>query len=114
LENSFKHGVNRQINEGYVHAMMKVMDNKLLFRILNSKPNKSGGVSALHPFSQRGDSDKAVATTVLKHGAAKRNGGIGLVNVRRRLNLLYPNQYKLDIEDNDREHIVELSLDLTQ
>ena len=113
LENSFKHGVNRQINEGYVHVMMKVMDNKLLFRILNSKPIKASGYSSL-PFSQRGESDRAVATATIKNGATKLSGGIGLVNVRRRLNLLYPNQYKLDIEDNDKEHIVELSLDLTQ
>jgi LytS/YehU family sensor histidine kinase len=41
------------------------------------------------------------------------SGGIGLVNVQRRLNLLYPGQYKLDIEETDRDHIVELSLDLS-
>ncbi|HJW29963.1 MAG TPA: sensor histidine kinase, partial [Saprospiraceae bacterium] len=39
LENSFKHGLHHQINEGYVHVTMKVLDNKLLLRILNSKPN---------------------------------------------------------------------------
>lgn len=89
LENSFKHGLNHQINEGYVHVTMKVLDEKLLLRILNSKPNHS------------------------KQTIEKQNGGIGLVNVRRRLSLLYPNQYKLDIEDNNKEHIVELSLDLS-
>jgi LytS/YehU family sensor histidine kinase len=35
LENSFKHGLNHQISEGYVHVTMKVLDNKLLLRILN-------------------------------------------------------------------------------
>ncbi len=89
LENSFKHGLNHQLSDGYVHVTMKVLDNKLLLRILNSKP-------AQPPLQTE-----------------KNSGGIGLANVERRLNLLYPNQYKLDIEDNDKEHIVELSLALT-
>lgn len=89
LENSFKHGLNRQLDEGYVHVVMKVLDDKLLLRILNSKPRQA----------------------VLSKD--KMSGGIGLANVQRRLNLLYPNQYKLDIQDNEREHIVELSLDLS-
>lgn len=90
LENSFKHGLHHQIGDGYVHVIMKVLDSKLLLRILNSKPIQM-------PFP-----------------ADKPSGGIGLVNVQRRLNLLYPNQYKLDILDSDKEHIVELSLDLSK
>ena len=89
LENSFKHGLNHQLGDGYVHVMMKVLENKLLLRIVNSKPLQA-------PVQ-----------------AEKNSGGIGLVNVKRRLNLLYPNQYKLDIKDSDKEHIVELSLDLS-
>lgn len=91
LENSFKHGLNHQINEGYVHVTLKVLENKLLLRIVNSKPS--------NPQS-------APPTD-------KKSGGIGLVNVQRRLNLLYPNQFKLDIIENETEHIVELSLALT-
>jgi LytS/YehU family sensor histidine kinase len=89
LENSFKHGLNHHISEGYVHVVMKVLDEKLLLRIINSKPNH-----AILP-------------------SERQNGGIGLANVQRRLSLLYPNQYKLDIEDSDAAHIVELSLDLS-
>ncbi len=98
LENSFKHGLNHQINEGYVYVNMKVLDNKLLLRILNSKP-------PVTPHS---------SIIALNGSKEKISGGIGLVNVRRRLNLLYPSQYKLDIMDNEKEHVVELSLDLTQ
>ena len=90
LENSFKHGLNHQLGDGYVHVIMKVLGNKLLLRILNSKPEQT---------PQQTD---------------KQSGGIGLVNVQRRLNLLYPSQYKLDIEESEKEHIVELSLDLTE
>ncbi len=37
-------------------------------------------------------------------------GGIGLSNVRRRLNLLYPGKYNLDIRDETDTYTVELSL----
>lgn len=89
LENSFKHGLNLQIKDGYVHLMMRVLGNKLLFRIENSKPSE------------------------ISPGEAPEQGGIGLSNVRRRLDLLYPGQYKLDIVNTDTSYIVELSLDLT-
>lgn len=89
LENSFKHGINHQLGDGYVHVRMKVLDDKLLLHISNSKPTQP-------PVPMD-----------------KTSGGIGLVNVERRLNLLYPTQYKLDIRDEPKEHIVELSLDLS-
>jgi len=43
------------------------------------------------------------------------NSGIGLVNTRRRLDLLYPGKYKLDISEADaaREYSVHLILDLS-
>jgi LytS/YehU family sensor histidine kinase len=89
LENSFKHGINHQLGDGYVHVIMKVLDNKLLLRILNSKPTQKPVMNG------------------------KPSGGIGLANVKRRLSLLYPNHYKLDIDETPKEHIVELSLDLS-
>jgi hypothetical protein len=43
------------------------------------------------------------------------NSGIGLVNTRRRLDLLYPGKYKLDINElnADNEYTVHLTLDLS-
>jgi len=38
------------------------------------------------------------------------SGGIGLSNVKRRLNLLYPGKYNLDIKDETDTYTVELSL----
>lgn len=40
-------------------------------------------------------------------------GGIGLRNARRRLDLLYPGQYTLQIEEDDTEYRVQLRLQLT-
>jgi len=43
------------------------------------------------------------------------NSGIGLVNTRRRLDLLYPGKYKLDISEPNaaNEYNVHLVLDLS-
>ncbi|HAL82461.1 MAG TPA: hypothetical protein DCO83_09670 [Mucilaginibacter sp.] len=38
------------------------------------------------------------------------SGGIGLNNVKRRLDLLYPGKYNLDIRDERDTYTVELSL----
>ena len=88
LENSFKHGLNNQIADGFVDIRMDVIGDRVHFYIENSKPET-------RPLQDH-----------------RRSGGIGLVNVRRRLNLLYPNQYALEIDDNPRTYAVNLRLDL--
>ena len=40
-------------------------------------------------------------------------GGLGLKNVTRRLELLYPDHHQLDIHRNDSLHIVNLKIELT-
>ena len=88
LENSFKHGLNNQISQGFVNIKMEVDEQSVDFYIENSKVEK---------------------LPAIEH---RRSGGIGLVNVRRRLNLLYPNHYNLDIKDNPNTYVVNLKLDL--
>ena len=41
-----------------------------------------------------------------------RSGGIGLVNVRRRLNIHYPDHHTLTIEDQPNIYSVDLKLEL--
>ena len=89
LENSFKHGLNNQIAEGYVRIKLDVEQNKVHLNIANSKP----------PTKPQKNPDKP-------------SGGIGLVNVRRRLNLLYPNHYNLQTKDEPDHYRVTLDLDL--
>lgn len=89
LENSFKHGLNAQLNEGFVHIILEIRDNIVELKIENSKP-------ASQPLRIPGP----------------RSGGIGLVNVRRRLDLLYPETYKLQIKDAPDAYKINLILNL--
>ncbi len=90
IENSFKHGMSNQITNAFISIKIQVEEDNIVFTVKNSKPQ------AL-----------AMATT------NRKSGGIGLVNVKRRLDLLYPKKNELIIEDNMDEYSVCLKLTLT-
>ncbi|HVW94688.1 MAG TPA: sensor histidine kinase [Mucilaginibacter sp.] len=81
IENSFKHGV---ANDPHIpiRLLIEVDEEHLHFYMQNKKHTNNRDAS----------------------------GGIGLNNVKRRLNLLYPNKYNLDIRDEAETYTVELSL----
>lgn len=88
LENSFKHGLSNQITKGFVNIRLTIENKKVLFFIENSKPE------------------------TLPKQDHRPSGGIGLVNIHRRLNILYPNNYDLKIEDTPKAYAVRLELEL--
>lgn len=89
LENSFKHGLSHHIDgTGFVEILLQVNGNTLDFTIQNSKTD----LKAERYFQ----------------------GGIGLKNVNRRLELLYPNKYELEATDSEDVYIVNLTLELEQ
>ena len=88
IENSFKHGLSNLIDHGYVNIFVNVDDQHLSFVIENSKGPSQPKQSH------------------------RKSGGIGLVNVRRRLNLIYPDQYHLQIKNKPNSYTVALELDL--
>ena len=90
VENSFKHGLGKDKAPGYVNVHLHVDQDHLHFNIVNSKP-KNGH----EPSKQKGY-----------------RGGIGLKNVRKRLNLLYPNKHALELGDIKNEYVVSLQLEL--
>ncbi len=90
LENSFKHGINAAIRGGFVHAHLQVETRAVRFTLENTK----GNVLPRSPDS------------------ARPSGGIGLVNVRRRLELLYPDRHSLDITETPSTYSVHLDLQL--
>ena len=85
VENAFKHGISYR-TESFVEIGMKVADGRLLFDCRNSRPQQ--------PQSEA------------------KKGGMGLVNVRRRLDLLFPKNYRLDINEGEKEYTVKLDIPL--
>jgi hypothetical protein len=85
IENSFKHGVNAQVGKGWVDIHLSTADKKLSLSVVNSSPENN-----------KGDGEK----------------GIGLKNVRKRLELLYPEKYKLDLQASEEKFSVNLTLDI--
>jgi two-component system sensor histidine kinase AlgZ len=86
LENAFTHGVSNGNNQSWIKATLAVDEAHLTFNIGNSKPG-----SKMIPMEVK---------------------GIGLKNVKRRLDLSYPGKYKLDIEDQEDCFFVGLTIDL--
>ena len=84
VENAFKHGINNTIEASWVKVSASVENDILSFVVENSKPAK------------------------LQRAAA--HGGIGLVNARRRLDLLYPNHYQLTVRNEIASYSVHLTL----
>lgn len=82
VENAFKHG---SILNGFlsVEINVKVVDNQL---------------------------DFSVSNTIVKQHQQKNENGIGLENIRKRLELNYSNNYKLVNEYENNRYVVKLSL----
>ena len=89
VENAFKHGVSAT-QPCHINIIISQKD-KVLDLTINNSIIKDNNISL------------------------DTNSGIGLVNTRRRLDLLYPGRYKLDISDRNAatEYTVHLVLDLS-
>lgn len=84
LENAFKHGVSYPL-KSYIYFEIQIHENTLGCIIKNSK-------------------HKPVANKFDEYS------GIGLENIKKSLNLLYEQDYKLDISDKEHEFEVNLSI----
>ena len=86
VENAVKHNTDGE-NASFVYISFNVQDNRLFFRCENSKPAE-------------------------EEEKNNRIGGLGLKNIRRRLELLYPGRHSLEIIEDKQSYIVNLYLDL--
>ena len=84
IENAVKHGMSLE-NESTINILFDISDTQIHFQIENSKPN-----------------------TPVQH----ETGGIGLGNVKRRLNLLYPDKHSLNIKEEQNFYRVDLKLEI--
>lgn len=85
IENAFKYGVSYS-DESFINVSLTVTDDRLNFRCSNSI-NRRRSASSGH-----------------------KRRGIGIENVRRRLDLIYGSRYELSITDNERVYTVEMKL----
>ncbi len=88
IENSFKHGINNQISQGFVNMELNICDNDFQMILENSKSPSIPRITE------------------------KRSGGIGLENVKRRMSILYPDHHHLEIKESPNTYKIELNLDL--
>lgn len=84
IENAFKHGISYRHNS-FVHVGISVADNRLSCQVSNRIP------PLFTPTSP---------------------AGMGMENIRKRLSLLYDNNYTLDIQQNDEKYRVTLVIPL--
>ena len=85
VENAFKHGVSYK-HDSFITIMLDVEDGMLIFGCINSKPQEN------------------------RKQEMPRQGGVGLANVKRRLDLIYGDRYSLEIKDSDEVYHVMLRL----
>jgi len=86
VENAFKHGISYR-TKSFVEISLQPHSDRLLFSCRNSRPE-------------------------IKHDENMK-GGVGLSNVRRRLDLLFPGNYTLDIKEQEDTYTVHLDIPLT-
>ena len=87
VENSFKHGTSKILREPWIRLFVQADDDVVHFSLTNSKPAEE---------------------------AAKGKKGIGLGNVRKRLELLYPAKHLLVIESTTNTFTVNMQIPITR
>ena len=89
VENCFKHGTSKMLDHHpWINIQAELKENLLYIKLINSKPDnipsESGGI----------------------------HEGIGLSNIKKRLELMYPNKYNLEILEETDLFVVVLKVEL--
>ncbi len=87
VENGCKHGLT-STGVGYLKIVLEVKDQQLLFQVKNSRYET--------------------------HEVIRKHPGIGLENVKKRLNLLYPDSHTLQIEKGEDMFSILLIIDFKE
>ncbi len=88
LENCFKHGASNMLQNPWINLTVEVKDTLLVMKLMNGKAAVNSNVG-----------DRA---------------GIGINNVRQRLDLLYQNKYDLQIREEEEVFVVDLRVQLAR
>ena len=85
IENAFKHATDKDAEAG-ISIQFKITEHRIIFNVTN-------------------------AFDATKNMVKDKTSGIGLENVKRRLQLIYPDSHKLEISTKDNRYKVELTID---
>lgn len=88
VENCFKHGASNMLQNPWINLTAELKDTTLIMKLMNGKS----------PIK----------------GKSEDRTGIGINNVRQRLEILYKGKYDLQITDEAEVFVVELKLELTR
>ncbi len=86
VENSFKHGTSQMLDQPWISLHIELQDSQLKVKLMNAKANN--------------------------RNATKDVAGIGIENVKKRLELLYPGKHEMLITDDDEIFVVNLKIEL--
>ena len=85
LENGIKHGINSASSGAYLKAELQLSEHEIKFRVENSK------LGALEPADRE---------------------GVGIINLKKRLELLYPNNHYLLLKDDRQKYLAQLTINI--
>jgi LytS/YehU family sensor histidine kinase len=85
LENSFKHGVNEMIEQAWITLDLQINETALRLKLINGRAIDHNNPNSMH---------------------------MGLQNVKKRLQLLYPNAHELRITEDADTFVVSLAIEL--
>lgn len=89
IENAFKHGISTEQNSSEINIKLEVSNNKVDLKINN-------------PIDESKNDNRK-----------EQYGGLGIENVKKRLNLLFPKRYEFTISKTDNLYSTHLSLTLS-
>lgn len=88
VENAFKHGVSGSLGTPVIEISLEVRAGILHFRVFNTKPSS------------------------LQKDEQKYREGIGTKNIQRQLELVYPDRYSWQVDEQENSYEVMLSIEL--
>ena len=86
VENCFKHGASNMLQNPWINLTVELKDTTLVMKLMNGKTSANGSEQKKH--------------------------GIGINNVRQRLELLYRDKHELQIREDEEVFVVDLKLEL--
>lgn len=87
IENCFKHGTSHVLEQPWISLYIDITNTEMQMKLVNGKSSEIAGSAA---------------------------AGIGIENVRKRLELLYPGKHEFTITDEEEVFIVNLRIELEQ